>query len=680
MRINILSHIKKIQETVNNKIKSSNFVFLVCIAIAIGIAWGLAGLFYVLDGAKEEAINLSTYRFLSDDLRSMDALFRESSVSVETQTGTRFSYTEEYGIAFSFDDGRSWILRNQGLPVQRIYPFHDTKVKRITSIAIDPKFENRVAVSTLYGVFVSSDYGANWTEIALGSPISKNDLFMSVALCPDDENRILVGTSFSGLYETTDFGKTWTCPSDYVKELYMGGGFYQTISAVAYVPGNPNLCVICTAFSDDLYLFDIKGCKVTKMKSPANDSKTDKILSLAYQWSGVGMPALDITGNESKVRSGNTYTPQITYELFAKTQNAGYIYDPGVMEWRAVSHTVPRVPVVDDEKAKRMARASGKRGIYLSAYHAGSEERLSGHIAFMKEKGFDSVVIEMKDDLGFVAYDSGLAEVNATGALDKRMNIKKTIETLHANNIYCIARIVTFKDSTLYKYEDYKYAVWSKISARPWTNGKEDWVDPFSDFVWAYNIAIARELEKAGVDEIQFDYIRFPTDGAIRDIVYRYNTENQTMVEAIASFLVKARESISIPIGIDVYGYNGWFDMGTNMGQNIEALSEYADVISPMFYPSHFSSGFYNKIPYLDRAKVIYKEGSDRAYEIIGGRSLIRPYVQAFLLGDEKLLSDADQEKYLVNQIVGTEESDANGYTLWNSANNYYMVKNRVTK
>jgi hypothetical protein len=202
----------------------------------------------------------------------------------------------------------------------------------------------------------------------------------------------------------------------------------------------------------------------------------------------------------------------------------------------------------------------------------------------------------------------------------------------------------------------------------------EYWLDPYSPFVWEYNVQIAEELQRRGIDEIQFDYIRFPSDGNLSLIRYRNHREGMSRIDALESFLVMARERITIPISSDLYGFNSWHRMGNWIGQNIETLADYVDVVCPMFYPSHFPRDFIKEQPYLTRAYTIYQEGTTRAASIVDGRSLIRPYVQAFLIGGELAMGPSEYWTYLVRQIEGTQDAPSSGFTLWNASNRYYMV------
>jgi hypothetical protein len=147
-----------------------------------------------------------------------------------------------------------------------------------------------------------------------------------------------------------------------------------------------------------------------------------------------------------------------------------------------------------------------------------------------------------------------------------------------------------------------------------------------------------------------------------------------TKVEAIESFLKMARESVIAPVSTALFGFNSWHRMGNWIGQSIETLAEYVDVISPMFYPSHFPAAFLGSEPYLERAFTIYNTGVTRANELVSGRSVIRPYVQAFLIGGELGMERPEYGRYLIRQLEGTRAAAGSGFTLWNASNRYYMV------
>ncbi|MFW5811713.1 MAG: putative glycoside hydrolase [Alkalispirochaetaceae bacterium] len=205
-------------------------------------------------------------------------------------------------------------------------------------------------------------------------------------------------------------------------------------------------------------------------------------------------------------------------------------------------------------------------------------------------------------------------------------------------------------------------------------NLREHWVDQSSPEVWEYNVALAEELAARGVDEIQFDYIRFPSDGPTERIAHPYHREGMSREDALESFLTLARKRIAVPVGVDVFGFNGFYEMDY-LGQNIKLLAGLVDVISPMWYPSHFSREFLPGMSYLDWARAIHELGSRRGRLITGDRAIIRPYVQAFLIGGELEMDEPTYRRYLIEQLEGAEAGGSDGYLLWNFSGRYYMVE-----
>ena len=143
---------------------------------------------------------------------------------------------------------------------------------------------------------------------------------------------------------------------------------------------------------------------------------------------------------------------------------------------------------------------------------------------------------------------------------------------------------------------------------------------------------------------------------------------------ALISFLSYARENIQAPIGIDIYGANGWYRSGTRTGQDVELLSEYVDVICPMFYPSHFEQPFLAHAPAAERPYRIYFYGTYRNSVIARNKSVIRPWAQAFYLGVsyDKRYYDSD---YVQRQIFGVRDAANHGYMYWNNIGRYDDIR-----
>ena len=606
------------------------------------------------------------------------------------RNGIEYAVSEQKGFLISFDRGATWEARNNGLPRRETYPPDNLPVRHFTSIGIDPVDQKRAAVTTRSGIYLTENYGISWEQIPLGKPLRKSSYLTSVALSPDNRDTILLGTSFNGFFETDNRGKTWTDPSVNLRFLYKGSGFYEEISAVTYIPGDADKIFFACRFTGILYSFNKKTGKISGITLPGN-----RILT--------GMKII-------KAASGHEQNTKDTWILKVYFFNSSLYYSLSQKKWITLKNTPIRTAVTLQTKTaldspgsgrnaaadsaasilkdERKRLAADKYGIYISAHRA-SGKYFDDHIAFIKKYGLNSFVIDCKDDYGWLTYNSNLKLPGEIHAVKRWFNLDSLLKKAHANGLYVIARIVVFKDQQLFNYDNYKYALWNSKVSEPWRYKKqykdkesdetkwfqrEYWVDPYSEFVWRYNINIARELQARGVDEIQFDYIRFPSDGNLSEIRYRYKKEGMSKIDALESFLKMAREAINIPISTDIYGFNAWYRMGNWIGQSIEMISKYADVISPMFYPSHFPSDFLKDEEYIKRAEIIYNEGTRRAKIIINNAALIRPFIQAFLIGKELEMSRDEYTHYLTSQINGALSAAASGFTLWNASNRYYMV------
>lgn len=591
---------------------------------------------------------------------------------------TEYGVVNNVGVYVSEDGGASWSLRDKGLPRRMVYPFEHTGVETITGIGVDPLDPRRVAVTTSLGLWVSSSSGRIWVSLPLGAPIARVAYITSVALSPWSRTTFAVGTSFGGLFETTDGGKSWRSLSGTLAFLYRGAGFYEEIAGVSYSPVERGALYVGVGFGGSVYRSDSERSSWTSLAFPVGRSENSPAIA---------------KGRNEVIRRLSTGLIHGEPVVSVATDSQLWQYSLRSREWRTTGDA-PRAPAMEPAKAKRIAAAANRSALYLAAGNA-SGARLRRMIDLAKTNGLNAVVVDAKDDFGHLTFDSHLRFAREIGAVRPVFDLPELVKLAHENGIYVVARMVVFKDEVLYRYDNHRYAVWEVGTNRPWGERlkeidpksgavsyvqREYWVDPFSQDVWRYNVAIAAELEETGVDEVQFDYIRFPSDGPLADARYRFQREGMTRIDALESYMVMARKALRVPISTDLYGFNSWYRMGNWIGQNIEMLARYVDVVCPMFYPSHFPAEFMEKVPYLERAKDIYRSGTRRAKEIVRGRADIRPFVQAFLLEPKELsMSEETYSRYLRMQLEGAMEAQSSGFTLWNAANDYFMVTAPLT-
>jgi hypothetical protein len=362
---------------------------------------------------------------------------------------------------------------------------------------------------------------------------------------------------------------------------------------------------------------------------------------------------------------------------------------------------------VDSAAVRRRTLAANREGLYLPVNHAMESYSLKPYLDLIEERDLNMVVIDMKDDYGRLRFTPLNPAIAEKGRVFRPVDIDAFLKTMKDRGIYTAARVVVFKDPELARKEGGKFAIWDSRNNKPWqgyydtrrlktpenqdpsgasaetfpaddpayeivrTYYDEQWVDPYAEDVWDYIATVGRELQERGFDEIQFDYIRFPTDGDnLADARYRWRQDGMDMESAMLSFLRHIRSRISAPISIDIYGANGWYRTGARTGQEVELLAPYVDVICPMYYPSHFEQNFLAQKPAEFRPYRIYYQGTQRTARIARGQAVVRPYVQAFYLNVsyDRAYYNPD---YVLREVEGVRDAGNGGLTYWNNSGRY---------
>jgi len=324
----------------------------------------------------------------------------------------------------------------------------------------------------------------------------------------------------------------------------------------------------------------------------------------------------------------------------------------------------------------------------------------------IKTRKLNMVTIDMKDDYGRLRFTPKNQTFANWGRVFRPVDLEVFLNRMKEAGVYTVARIVVFKDPEAAARSNGKYAVWDRAKGIPWegyydtrqrkntppgtsankteildtddpewqilrTYYDERWVDPYAEEYWEYIAAISEELCQRGFDEIQFDYIRFPTDGInLNDAAYRWHSPGMSMDSAIISFLKHVRSRVKAPISVDIYGANGWYRTGARTGQDVELLTPWVDVICPMYYPSHFEQYFLAQNPPELRPYRIYNTGVLRTNHIARGNAIVRPWVQAFYLNVsyDRQYYNSD---YIQREIDGTRDAGNGGFTYWNNLGRY---------
>ncbi|WP_010491439.1 putative glycoside hydrolase [Paenibacillus elgii] len=318
------------------------------------------------------------------------------------------------------------------------------------------------------------------------------------------------------------------------------------------------------------------------------------------------------------------------------------------------------------------------KGIYVTAHSAGGS-RMNTLLKLMDDTELNSMVIDLKDDWGYITYDTGNPELNAMDTTQKIItDMPKLMSTLQEHKVYPIARIVVFKDTVLAKKRpDLSFV---NPDGSLWGNGKnppDSFVNPYKKEVWDYNIAIAKEAAKAGFKEIQFDYVRFPEGFEKRADTLKYDKDERSRIEAVAEFVKYAREQLTplgVRVSVDIFGYAASVPAAEGIGQDFQKISQNVDVICPMIYPSHYSNGWFGaKVP--DAAPYVtingaMKDTTKKLDPLQSLKPVVRPWIQDFtatwLPGHVRYGKKEIEEQIRALKDNGTEE-----FLLWNAVNTY---------
>jgi hypothetical protein len=321
--------------------------------------------------------------------------------------------------------------------------------------------------------------------------------------------------------------------------------------------------------------------------------------------------------------------------------------------------------------AQEMAPASTAtlRGLHLTGWAAGSPKARRRFLGEMKAAGFNAVVIALKDSDGR-EFVKDVPFADETGAyLNAIPDLPGAVREFKEQGVYTIARIAAFKDDHLARARP-DLAVHFP-DGRIWTGDKGTaWADPYRHEVWDYVIDVASKAAAAGFDEIQFDYIRFPSDGKTRQCRYsRKDHTSATSSAALREFLMLARsrlKPLGVKLSIDTFGLTTSVDTGMGIGQTLEQMAGLVDYVSPMMYPSHYAKGEYglknpNRQPYL----IVHHGVADALTRLGGKPEQLRPFLQDFSLGVRYTPA------HVRAQIRAAEELGVRGWILWNPGNHY---------
>jgi hypothetical protein len=325
-------------------------------------------------------------------------------------------------------------------------------------------------------------------------------------------------------------------------------------------------------------------------------------------------------------------------------------------------------PIV--EKIRPFPKETEVRAIYMTGGTAGSAHGID-LVKRWRQAGGNAVVFDIKDSDGSIniPFDHPLAKKVNHHPIT---NLPKYVRFLHSLDMHVIARQALFRDDNIAQNHS-QLAVQSRSMHQPWReNGKLVWSDSSNKEVQDYNIALAKYVATSGVDEIQFDYVRFPAEGNQADAEFAFQKDPKMhRDDVIANFLDRAYTQLhpmGVLVSLDVFGIMAWqrqVDL-SHTGQDIAKMAKHCDVISPMIYPSHFF-GMDGYASPGDAPEHFISVSMDRFEKVTAGTGVVlRPWLQAF-----HWRTKTYSPEYILKQVSSSHAHHGDGFLFWNAANDY---------
>lgn len=319
---------------------------------------------------------------------------------------------------------------------------------------------------------------------------------------------------------------------------------------------------------------------------------------------------------------------------------------------------------IDVELTPRMIRALRVAG---DGSGAGDVEKWQELLELADDTGINAFVVDTQDEGGWVYHDTDVELAYEIDAVRPRYDAAQVIADMDAHGLYKITRIVTFQSNQLARAHP-EIAAINTQTGKPWTNNKNlAWLDPTDRDSWEYPLALAEEACRIGFDEIQFDYIRFPSDGPIELLSfdelsaddYYGEAAQQKRVETIAAFLEEAHSRLNTmgcAVAADIFAITLESTTDEGIGQSPSVFSNHVDVLSPMIYTYTYGPGWKGWSDPNDHATELVTAALDAGIPRLEGQAMYRPWLQRAFLADSEILS--------IQQVAEARDL---GWMLWSA-------------
>jgi len=308
---------------------------------------------------------------------------------------------------------------------------------------------------------------------------------------------------------------------------------------------------------------------------------------------------------------------------------------------------------------ERMPLPAEVRGAHVTMSLANEPGKLDQYLAI---PGLTALELDVKDETGKVGFlMSATTLARKVGASQPYYKASVVARKAKAAGVYLIGRVVVFEDPTLTAARPDMAIQHSDGSV--WVNNAGlGWANPYDERVWKYVVGVGEAAARAGFDEIQFDYVRFPTDGPIESAVFPSRT-TEPMGWTVARFVHYATtrlHRLGVRVSVDVFGLSATHDLG--IGQVPGRLAKYVDAVYPMVYPSHYNAGEFNlPDPSAAPGRTVALSLRDFQNAMLGRKAQLIPWLEDF-----SLTSAHPTLAHVADQIAAARRAKARGFLLWN--------------
>jgi hypothetical protein len=305
------------------------------------------------------------------------------------------------------------------------------------------------------------------------------------------------------------------------------------------------------------------------------------------------------------------------------------------------------------------------RGVHVTGPLMSLPGKFSQYLA-LKRDGLNTLEIDLKDESGNVSFLRGAPAIaRKDGAARNYFNLRSVVRRAHAAGIYLIGRVVSFEDPITATAHP-ALAIHRSDGSLWHTAGGLAWLNPYNRTAWKYDVDVGVAAAKAGFDEIQFDYVRFPSDGDLSLIRFP-GPHPQSKNATVPAYLRYARSRIhpfGARISADVFGLSATNELG--IGQHPSDVGRIVDALYPMTYPSHYTAGEFNlPDPNAAPGATVLFSLRDFRDKVPLNHAVLIPWLQDFSLYRTYTPGDVAQ------QIQAARMMHTGGFMLWNAAGVY---------